>query len=64
MAKRASGCATPYTVNSGSSANLIAFSGLTSPLLGERASSKPGDEVITAAAGFPTTVNPALHWPA
>jgi CDP-6-deoxy-D-xylo-4-hexulose-3-dehydrase len=49
------------TVNSGSSANLIAFSGLTSHLLGERAV-KPGDEVITAAAGFPTTVNPALHW--
>jgi CDP-6-deoxy-D-xylo-4-hexulose-3-dehydrase len=49
------------TVNSGSSANLVAFSALTSPLLGERAL-KPGDEVITAAAGFPTTLNPALHW--
>jgi CDP-6-deoxy-D-xylo-4-hexulose-3-dehydrase len=49
------------TVNSGSSANLVAFSALTSPLLGERAL-KPGDEVITAAAGFPTTVNPALQW--
>jgi CDP-6-deoxy-D-xylo-4-hexulose-3-dehydrase len=49
------------TVNSGSSANLVAFSALTSPLLGERAL-QPGAEVITAAAGFPTTVNPALHW--
>ncbi|HVY33962.1 MAG TPA: lipopolysaccharide biosynthesis protein RfbH [Caulobacteraceae bacterium] len=48
------------TVNSGSSANLVAFAGLTSHLLGERAL-KPGDEVITAAAGFPTTVNPALQ---
>jgi CDP-6-deoxy-D-xylo-4-hexulose-3-dehydrase len=48
------------TVNSGSSANLVAFAGLTSYLLGERAL-KPGDEVITAAAGFPTTVNPALQ---
>ena len=48
------------TVNSGSSANLIAFTALTSPLLRERAL-KPGDEVITAAAGFPTTVNPALQ---
>jgi CDP-6-deoxy-D-xylo-4-hexulose-3-dehydrase len=47
------------TTNSGSSANLLAFSALTSPLLGERALT-PGDEVITAAAGFPTTVNPAL----
>jgi CDP-6-deoxy-D-xylo-4-hexulose-3-dehydrase len=49
------------TVNSGSSANLVAFAALTSPLLGERAL-KPGAEVITAAAGFPTTVNPALQW--
>jgi len=49
------------TVNSGSSANLVAFSALTSPLLGERAL-QPGSEVITAAAGFPTTVNPALQW--
>lgn len=48
------------TVNSGSSANLLAFSGLTSHLLGDRAL-KPGDEVITAAAGFPTTVNPILQ---
>jgi CDP-6-deoxy-D-xylo-4-hexulose-3-dehydrase len=48
------------TVNSGSSANLVALSALTSPLLGERAL-KPGDEVITLAAGFPTTVNPILQ---
>lgn len=48
------------TVNSGSSANLVAFSALTSPLLGDRAIS-PGDEVITVAAGFPTTVNPILQ---
>jgi CDP-6-deoxy-D-xylo-4-hexulose-3-dehydrase len=47
------------TTNSGSSANLLAFSALTSPQLGERAL-KPGDEVITVAAGFPTTVNPIL----
>jgi CDP-6-deoxy-D-xylo-4-hexulose-3-dehydrase len=39
----------------------VAFSALTSPLLRERAI-QPGSEVITAAAGFPTTVNPALHW--
>ncbi len=49
------------TVNSGSSANLVAFSALTSPKLGERAV-KPGDEVITVAAGFPTTVNPVLQF--
>lgn len=48
------------TVNSGSSANLLAVSALTSPLLGERAL-KAGDEVITAAASFPTTVNPLLQ---
>ncbi|HNC79729.1 MAG TPA: lipopolysaccharide biosynthesis protein RfbH [Rhodocyclaceae bacterium] len=48
------------TVNSGSSANLVAFSALTSPRLGERAI-RPGDEVITVAAGFPTTVNPILQ---
>lgn len=47
------------TANSGSSANLLAISALTSPLLGERAL-KPGDEVITVAASFPTTVNPIL----
>jgi CDP-6-deoxy-D-xylo-4-hexulose-3-dehydrase len=49
------------TVNSGSSANLIAFSTLTSPRLGERAI-KQGDEVIGVAAGFPTTVNPILQF--
>lgn len=49
------------TTNSGSSANLIAFSALTSPILGARAI-RPGDEVITVAAGFPTTVNPILFW--
>ena len=48
------------TVNSGSSANLIAFATLTSPKLGERAI-RPGDEVIGVAAGFPTTVNPILQ---
>src|ERR1700723_1951383 len=47
-------------VNSGSSANLLAVSALTSPKLGERRL-KPGDEVITVAAGFPTTVNPILQ---
>lgn len=47
-------------VNSGSSANLVAFSALTSWKLGERAI-RPGDEVITAAAGFPTTVAPILQ---
>ena len=46
--------------NSGSSANLLAVSALTSPKLGERRL-KPGDEVITVAAGFPTTVNPLLQ---
>jgi CDP-6-deoxy-D-xylo-4-hexulose-3-dehydrase len=48
------------TVNSGSSANLVAFATLTSPQLGERAI-RPGDEVIGVAAGFPTTVNPILQ---
>jgi CDP-6-deoxy-D-xylo-4-hexulose-3-dehydrase len=48
-------------VNSGSSANLVAFYTLTSPKLGERAI-KPGDEVITVAAGFPTTVNPIIQF--
>ena len=47
------------TVNSGSSANLVALSALTSPKLRDR-QLKPGDEVITAATGFPTTVNPLL----
>jgi CDP-6-deoxy-D-xylo-4-hexulose-3-dehydrase len=48
-------------VNSGSSANLVAFYTLTSPKLGDRAI-KPGDEVITVAAGFPTTVNPIIQY--
>jgi CDP-6-deoxy-D-xylo-4-hexulose-3-dehydrase len=47
-------------VNSGSSANLLAISALTSPKLGERRL-KPGDEVITVAAGFPTTLNPIIQ---
>jgi CDP-6-deoxy-D-xylo-4-hexulose-3-dehydrase len=49
------------TVNSGSSANLVAFSTLTSPKLGDRAI-RQGDEVISVAAGFPTTVNPILQF--
>lgn len=49
------------TVNSGSSANLVAFSALTSPRLGARAI-QPGDEVIGVAAGFPTTVNPIVQF--
>lgn len=47
-------------VNSGSSANLVAFAALTSPLLKER-QIRRGDEVITVAAGFPTTVNPIVQ---
>lgn len=47
-------------VNSGSSANLLALTALTSPLLGDRAL-KPGDEVLTVAAGFPTTVTPIIQ---
>lgn len=49
-----------FMVNSGSSANLLALSALTSPKLGDRAL-KPGDEVLTVAAGFPTTVSPILQ---
>ncbi len=49
------------TVNSGSSANLVAFSALTSPRLGDRAIQQ-GDEVIGVAAGFPTTVNPIIQF--
>lgn len=48
-------------VNSGSSANLLAFMALTSPLLKKR-QVKPGDEVITVAAGFPTTVTPVIQY--
>ena len=54
------GVAYALTTTSGSSANLLAFTALTSHQLGERAL-KPGDEVITVAAGFPTTVNPMLQ---
>lgn len=50
-----------HLVNSGSSANLIAFMALTAPELGERAI-KPGDEVITVACGFPTTVTPIINY--
>ena len=50
-----------FLVNSGSSANLLAFYALTSPKLGENAI-KPGDEIITVAAGFPTTINPMLQY--
>ena len=49
------------TVNSGSSANLVAFAALTSPTLRDRAI-PAGSEVITAATGFPTTVNPCMMW--
>jgi len=49
------------TTNSGSSANLTAFSALTSPLLRHRML-EPGSEIITAATGFPTTVNPMMLW--
>lgn len=49
-----------FLCNSGSSANLLALSALTSPKLGDRAL-KPGDEVITVGAGFPTTVNPMIQ---
>lgn len=55
------GCKSSIVVNSGSSANLVAFYTLTSPKLGDRAI-KPGDEVITVAAGFPTTVNPMIQF--
>jgi CDP-6-deoxy-D-xylo-4-hexulose-3-dehydrase len=54
------GLAHAILVNSGSSANLLVISALTSPKLGDRAL-KPGDEVITMAAGFPTTVNPIIQ---
>ncbi|BCY08840.1 lipopolysaccharide biosynthesis protein RfbH [Actinoplanes sp. L3-i22] len=49
-----------HLTNSGSSANLLAVTSLTSPALGERRL-RPGDEVVTVAAGFPTTVNPILQ---
>jgi CDP-6-deoxy-D-xylo-4-hexulose-3-dehydrase len=50
-----------FLVNSGSSANLLAFYSLTSPKLLDRAI-KPGDEIITVAAGFPTTINPLIQF--
>ena len=55
------GTAKAFFVNSGSSANLLAFATLTSPLLKERAIRR-GDEVITVAAGFPTTVAPVIQY--
>jgi CDP-4-dehydro-6-deoxyglucose reductase, E1 len=60
--KLAAKVGTKYAIltNSGSSANLLALSALTSPLLDEK-QLKPGDEVITVAAGFPTTVNPIIQ---
>jgi len=54
------GLSNALLVNSGSSANLVALTALTSPKLGERRL-KPGDEVITTACGFPTTLNPILQ---
>jgi len=54
------GLANARLVNSGSSANLVATTALTSPILGDRRL-RPGDEVITVAAGFPTTVAPLLQ---
>jgi CDP-6-deoxy-D-xylo-4-hexulose-3-dehydrase len=57
---KVTGARRTLTTNSGSSANLLAITALTSHSLGERAL-KPGDEVITCATGFPTTVNPILQ---
>lgn len=57
---QATGARRALTTNSGSSANLLAVTALTSPVLGDRAL-QPGDEVITCATGFPTTVNPILQ---
>jgi CDP-4-dehydro-6-deoxyglucose reductase, E1 len=57
---KATGARRTVTANSGSSANLLAATALTSPLLGDRAL-QPGDEVITCATGFPTTVNPLFQ---
>src|SRR3954467_9453098 len=57
---RAAGLRPALMVNSGSSANLAAVSALMSPRLGDRRL-QPGDEVITVAAGFPTTVNPIVQ---
>ncbi len=60
MLARRAGVKHALMVNSGSSANLLAMSTLCSPALGERRL-RPGDEVITVAAGFPTTVNPMVQ---
>lgn len=57
---KTTGTRNAFMVNSGSSANLVALSALTSPSLGED-QLKPGDEVITVAAGFPTTVTPIIQ---
>jgi CDP-6-deoxy-D-xylo-4-hexulose-3-dehydrase len=57
---KATGTRRTLTTNSGSSANLLAITALTSPMLGARAL-QPGDEVITCATGFPTTVNPIIQ---
>jgi len=57
---RKTGVKNALLVNSGSSANLLALTALTSPLLGEK-QLKPGDEVITVAAGFPSTLNPIIQ---
>lgn len=57
---RALGLRKAHMTNSGSSANLLALSSLTSPQLGDRRL-RPGDEVVTVAAGFPTTINPILQ---
>lgn len=57
---RSLGLRKAFLTNSGSSANLLALSALTSPKLGDRRL-RPGDEIITAAAGFPTTVNPIVQ---
>lgn len=60
FAKEVFGLRHSLLVNSGSAANLVAFSALTSPTLNDRRL-QPGDEVITAATGFPTTVNPIIQ---
>ena len=57
---KATGARRTLTTNSGSSANLLAITALTSPMLGDKAL-RPGDEVITCATGFPTTVNPIIQ---
>ena len=61
LAKRV-GARSALTVNSGSSANLVAMAGLTSKQYMRERAIEPGSEVITAATGFPTTVNPSMMW--